>query len=285
MTAVGIAGGDPDKVDVAGDTMTGALVLPGNPTLPLHAATREWVLAQLGGGGAAVLTVNSVSPDLAGNVALVMADIPSLVATLAAKLALTGGTMTGALVLAGAPAADLQAATKKYVDDLIAGVGGGSGWAHKWSGLITDGPAGSGSDAGYDVTSGGYTTIGPSLTIPAAVGDVLRVESNLHRNQAGDDVRFEAATVVSGSNTRYFSSGTTTPAGSGAGSLGGWYVQASRFTGPVGPGLYTVVNDDISAGNVTVRLLGRAESGSVRIRANPSFPAQWLLVNQGAQAS
>jgi hypothetical protein len=39
------------------------------------------------------------------------------------KLPLAGGTMTGALVLSGAPAADLQAATKLYVDNKF-GVGG-----------------------------------------------------------------------------------------------------------------------------------------------------------------
>ena len=41
-----------------------------------------------------------------------------------AKLPLAGGTMTGALVLSGAPTADLHASTKKYVDDLISGLGG-----------------------------------------------------------------------------------------------------------------------------------------------------------------
>lgn len=35
----------------------------------------------------------------------------------------TGGTMTGAIVLPGSPTADLQAATKKYVDDAVAGAG------------------------------------------------------------------------------------------------------------------------------------------------------------------
>ena len=44
-----------------------------------------------------------------------------------AKLPLAGGTMTGALVLSGAPTADLHASTKKYVDDLISGLGGGGG--------------------------------------------------------------------------------------------------------------------------------------------------------------
>lgn len=37
-------------------------------------------------------------------------------------LALTGGTMTGALTLNGAPTSDLQASTKKYVDDAISGL-------------------------------------------------------------------------------------------------------------------------------------------------------------------
>lgn len=43
-----------------------------------------------------------------------------------AKLNKSGGTMTGALTLAGAPSTDLHASTKKYVDDLIAAVPGGA---------------------------------------------------------------------------------------------------------------------------------------------------------------
>lgn len=42
--------------------------------------------------------------------------------TAASFLPLVGGTLTGVLTLAGAPIADLQAATKKYVDDEIADV-------------------------------------------------------------------------------------------------------------------------------------------------------------------
>lgn len=51
MGAVGYTGGDPNKVDVAGDTMTGPLVLPGDPSSPLEAATRQFVLDNAGGGG------------------------------------------------------------------------------------------------------------------------------------------------------------------------------------------------------------------------------------------
>jgi hypothetical protein len=38
------------------------------------------------------------------------------------KLSLSGGTLTGALTLSGAPTADLQAATKSYVDNLATGI-------------------------------------------------------------------------------------------------------------------------------------------------------------------
>ena len=43
----------------------------------------------------------------------------------ALRLPLTGGTLTGALTLAGAPTSDLHAATKKYVDSQVAGAGTG----------------------------------------------------------------------------------------------------------------------------------------------------------------
>ncbi|MYD23445.1 MAG: hypothetical protein F4X04_14595 [Holophagales bacterium] len=44
-----------------------------------------------------------------------------------AGLPLTGGTLTGALTLSGAPSADLHAATKKYVDDNAGGDGTATG--------------------------------------------------------------------------------------------------------------------------------------------------------------
>lgn len=51
MGAVGYTSGDPRKVDVAGDTMTGDLTLPGDPDQPLEAATKQYVDASGGGGG------------------------------------------------------------------------------------------------------------------------------------------------------------------------------------------------------------------------------------------
>lgn len=49
--AAGDAGALALKVNKAGDTMTGALILHGDPVLPLGAATRQFVLANSGGGG------------------------------------------------------------------------------------------------------------------------------------------------------------------------------------------------------------------------------------------
>lgn len=43
LGAIGYTSGDPRKVDVAGDTMTGDLVLPGDPDAALEAATKQYV--------------------------------------------------------------------------------------------------------------------------------------------------------------------------------------------------------------------------------------------------
>ena len=69
------------KLDKAGGTMTGALILAADPTVNLGAATKQY------------------------------AD---------ARLALTGGTMSGLLVLSGSPSATNGAATKGYVDTATA---------------------------------------------------------------------------------------------------------------------------------------------------------------------
>ncbi len=49
--AVGYTGGDPNKVDISGDIMTGPLILSGDPLAPLGAATKQYVDAAGGGGG------------------------------------------------------------------------------------------------------------------------------------------------------------------------------------------------------------------------------------------
>lgn len=87
-TANNIAGSLAGKVNKTGDTMTGPLVLPGDPTEDNQAATKGYVDKHGGGGN---------------------------------YLPLSGGTMTGPLVLSANPTSDMQATTKKYVDSKAGG--------------------------------------------------------------------------------------------------------------------------------------------------------------------
>ena len=76
-------------------------------------------------------------------------------------LPLTGGTLTGKLKLSGAPTEDMDAATKKYVDDSVAGAGSGpkqytgtllaSGWAADSHGYQAQTITITGLKASYDV--------------------------------------------------------------------------------------------------------------------------------------
>ena len=76
-------------------------------------------------------------------------------------LPLTGGTLTGKLKLSGAPTEDMDAATKKYVDDSVAGAGSGpkqytgtllaSGWAADSHGYQAQTIVITGLKASYDV--------------------------------------------------------------------------------------------------------------------------------------
>ena len=88
---------------LAGGTLTGALMLAADPLAALGAATRQYVDAR-----AWQEAPNDGSLYGRGSGAWV------------AVLAMTGGTLSGPLTLAADPAAGLGAATKQYVDGLIA---------------------------------------------------------------------------------------------------------------------------------------------------------------------
>ncbi len=85
-----------------------------------------------GEGANVAITLNSANTNTAN--AVVVRDgngsfsanviTASLTGLASLNLPLTGGTLTGNLILAGAPTANLQAATKLYVDQAVAGAGG-----------------------------------------------------------------------------------------------------------------------------------------------------------------
>jgi len=112
------------KVDKAGDTMTGFLTLSADPTSIMHAVTKQYSDTNLSTHAADAslhvtpaqntfldgITISSIEANyLAGTTAAVQTQLNS-------KVALAGGTMTGTLVLSGDPVANLDAATKYYVD-------------------------------------------------------------------------------------------------------------------------------------------------------------------------
>lgn len=100
------------KVSKAGDTMTGALVLAADPTANLQAATKQYVDGKIAN---TTITANNITYTPAGNIAA--NNVTGALTELdTEKVAKAGDTMTGALVLSGAPTIDLHAATKLYVD-------------------------------------------------------------------------------------------------------------------------------------------------------------------------
>lgn len=82
-------------------------------------------LGKIGGSGTSVTLSSSVTSNSTTTAANSYA-VKQAYDKASAAVPKSGGTMTGALTLSGAPTSDLHAATKKYVDELMAG-GSGSG--------------------------------------------------------------------------------------------------------------------------------------------------------------
>lgn len=116
---------DAAKVSKAGDTMTGDLTLSGDPSSALHATPKRYVdstvathandqTLHLTASQNALLDAISVTATEVNQVTGVTGNIQGQLDT---KLPKSGGTLTGDLVLNSDPIANLQAATKQYVDN------------------------------------------------------------------------------------------------------------------------------------------------------------------------
>lgn len=92
---------------------------------------------------------------------------------LAKYLPLSGGTMTGKLKLSGAPTEDMDAATKKYVDDSVGNAGGG------------------------DMLKSVYDTNGNGIVDNAEKVNDHTVETDVPANAAFTDTTYENATASS----------------------------------------------------------------------------------------
>jgi len=128
------------KLNISGGTMTGPLILNADPTVPLGAATKQYVDAVSIDIDAELATkVNKAGDTMTGPLTLsgpptaanhaatrayVDAGDAAVQAQVTGRVNRAGDTMTGTLVLAGPPAAANDAATKGYVD-AMAGAGTG----------------------------------------------------------------------------------------------------------------------------------------------------------------
>jgi len=122
------------KLNISGGTMTGPLILSGDPTAPLGAVTKQYadaisididadLAAKVSRSGDTMTGPLTLSgPPTAANHAATRAYVDAGDATtqglLAGKLDISGGTMTGMLTLAGPPVAPNDAATRSYVDQM-----------------------------------------------------------------------------------------------------------------------------------------------------------------------
>lgn len=102
-----------EKLALTGGTMTGVLTLNADPTNNFDAATKQYVdNAVAGVNEASEVSFTPYGNIIANDVQAALEEIED------EKLALAGGTMTGALTLAADPVTALEAATKQYVDGL-----------------------------------------------------------------------------------------------------------------------------------------------------------------------
>jgi hypothetical protein len=123
------------KAPLANPTFTGTVTLPANTISQSMMGDDSVGTNEIGGlavttakiadGAVTSLKIANdtiVDADINSAAAIAQSKISGLTTDLAAKLALAGGTMTGALTLSGAPTSDLHAATKLYVDNVTAGI-------------------------------------------------------------------------------------------------------------------------------------------------------------------
>ena len=103
------------------------IITPRDPQLPMEAANKNYVDNSIAAHAANTsLHITASQSALLDALTVTATEINQLSgitsnvqAQLDAKLNLSGGTMTGALTLSGAPTANLHAATKQYVDTQV----------------------------------------------------------------------------------------------------------------------------------------------------------------------
>jgi hypothetical protein len=107
-----------------------------------------------------------------------------------------------------------------------------------------------------------------SCTVTASAGDVLAITLNAYVQPNGAvNAYFDAVTTVSGTQTNWASTGTSSRATQG---VSAWREDVFDWPGPSGTVLYTVQSGDVVSGQVTVRIDAATSSSTRTIRATGS---------------
>jgi hypothetical protein len=186
-------------LQLTGGTLTGQLILDGPPLSGLAAATKDYVDASI---GSVPLNLNALTDVTLTSVAfedILFYDGVSWINqqyTTLPFLQLTGGTLTGQLILDGPPLSGLAAATRDYVDDNFLSLAGGT-----LGGTLTLSTAPSGI---FEAANKGYVD---DVIISSATYDSLTDELLLSSNILPDVVAtgFQTSAVLPASNNIFHS--------------------------------------------------------------------------------
>lgn len=119
-------------------------------------------------------------------------------------------------------------------------------------------------------------TGGPTLSLPAAVGDYVEFQIVGGMWDPGPSF-LDLAVVVAGAAVRYLSTGTATPAIEGAPSF---YADPQTYE-HYGPTFeFVVASGDLSGGNVTVGFWTQGSGGGT-LFASTAYPLRWRALNYG----
>lgn len=248
MAATGYvsSSGDTRKVNKAGDTLTGDLVLvDSSPDTDQSATSKAFVLARVAEAGTGVAsdtvveeTEFDLEPDAGDSNEFARGDH-------------THGT----------PASP----------------GGGGGSAIRTADTrIVAGDVTLATAAAWTIVTSGATPV--SCAVTAAIGDRIIVAPSFMRTGSGFFLDM-AILTLGGGISRYLGSGTSTPLPEGNPA---YYPQAASFPASECPTQIIVQSGEVNAGQVTIALVCKG-SGSETIYASATYPFYLLLTNLGAQ--
>jgi hypothetical protein len=187
------------KLDKAGGTMTGLVTLSADPSSALHAATKQYV-----DSAGTALTSGYTAADSALS--------STLTSSIAGKLPLSGGTMTGAITLSGAPSSALHAASKDYVDSSVSGFALRSNNLSDLSSAATARSNLAAAGTGVTNTFSQVQTLNGGISTGVVIkgsGGPEGGELHLEKPASGSTLAGNVLFDVNGDNVRFFEGGGT----------------------------------------------------------------------------